>query len=211
MLTASSALPIAARMPRRPKNSLGPLILYHGCDREISEAVLSGKETLQPSENDYDWLGPGIYFWVDSPDRALDWAKDRKKRRPQEMGDPSVLGAFAYPGNCLNLTDYGVMDELALAYRATETIFKTAETPLPVNSDCRNGIYLKRQLDCAVIQMVHELRRDQEEPPYDTVYGVFEEGSEVYPGSGFKDKTHVQIAICKPDMILGYFRVDGMT
>lgn len=34
--------------------------------------------------------------------------------------------------------------------------------------------------------MVHELRRDQEEPPYDTVYGVFEEGSEVYPGSGFK-------------------------
>ena len=80
MLTASSALHIAARMPRRPKNSLGPLILYHGCDREIAEAVLSGKETLQPSENDYDWLGPGIYFWVDSPDRALDWAKDRKKR-----------------------------------------------------------------------------------------------------------------------------------
>ena len=67
------------------------------------------------------------------------------------------------------------------------------------------------QLDCAVIQMVHELRRDQQEPPYDTVYGVFEEGSEVYPGSGFKDKTHVQIAICKPEMILGYFRVDGMT
>lgn len=195
MLTASSALHIAARMPRRPKsllknllrigspdaepkrrgdfkfaslstcassrriagisgfhirhaagrgvfqqppkNSLGPLILYHGCDREIAEAVLSGKETLQPSENDYDWLGPRIYFWVDSPDRALDWAKDRIKRRPQEMGDPSVLGAFAYPGNCLNLTDYGVMDELALAYRATETIFKTAETPLPVNSDRR--------------------------------------------------------------------------
>ena len=73
-------------MPRRPKNSLGPLILYHGCDREIAEAVLSGKGTLQPSENDYDWLGPGIYFWVDSPNRALDWAKDRKKRRPQEMG-----------------------------------------------------------------------------------------------------------------------------
>jgi hypothetical protein len=36
MLTASSALHIAARMPRRPKNSLGPLILYHGCDREFT-------------------------------------------------------------------------------------------------------------------------------------------------------------------------------
>jgi hypothetical protein len=211
MLTASSAPLTAVRMPRRHKNSLGPLILHHGCDREVAESVLSGKETLQPSENDYDWLGPGIYFWVDSPERALDWAKDRKQRRPQEMGEPSVVGAFAYSGNCLNLTDYGVMDELSLAYRATETLFKRAESPLPVNSDRRNGIYLKRQLDCAVIQMVHELRRDQEEPPYDTVYGVFEEGSEVYPGPGFLNKTHVQISICNPEMILGYFRGNGMT
>lgn len=111
-------------MPTRPKNRLAPLILYHGCGKDVAESVLSRKETLQPSENDYDWLGPGIYFWVDSPERALAWAIDRKKRLPQEMGGPSVLGAFAYPGNCLNLTDYGVMDELALAYRATKTLYK---------------------------------------------------------------------------------------
>jgi hypothetical protein len=198
-------------MPNRPKNSLGPLVLYHGCDKVTAETVLSGKETLQPSENDYDWLGPGIYFWVDSPDRALEWAKDRKKRRPREMGEPSVLGAFAYPGNCLNLTDYGVMDELALAYRAIRTLYKRAGTPMPENSSRTNGIYLRRQLDCAVIQMVHKLRKRIDETPYDTVYGVFEEGTEVYPGSGFRNKTHVQISICKPEMILGYFRVDGMT
>lgn len=30
---------------------------------------------------------------------------------------------FAYPGNCLNLTDYGVMNELALAYEATSWDF----------------------------------------------------------------------------------------
>jgi hypothetical protein len=46
---------------------------------------------------------------------------------------------------------------------------------------------------------------------YDTVYGVFEEGELVYPGAGFRDRTHVQIAIRNPEMILGYFRVDGMT
>lgn len=198
-------------MPTRAKNSLGPLVLYHGSDKGTAESVLSGKETLQPSENDYDWLGPGIYFWVDSPERALEWAKDRKKRRSREMGEPSVLGAFAYPGNCLNLTDYGVMDELALAYRAIRTLYKRAGTPMPVNSSRANGIYLRRQRDCAVIQMVHKLRKRIDETPYDTVYGVFEEGTKVYPGSGFKNKTHVQISICKPEMILGYFRVDGMT
>ena len=124
---ASSPLRTAVRMPGRPKNSLGPLVLFHGCDKDVAEAVLSGQATLQPSENDYDWLGNGIYFWVDSLERALSWANLRRS-------SPSVIGAFAYPGNCLNLTDYGVMNELALAYEATLGISAAAGTPLPVNS-----------------------------------------------------------------------------
>jgi len=99
-----------------------------------------------------------------------------------------VIGAFAYPGNCLNLTDYGVMNELALAYEATLGISAAAGTPLPVNSVRENG-----------------------QEAYDTVYGVFEEGELVYPGVGFRDRTHLQITICNPEIILGYFRVDGMT
>jgi hypothetical protein len=35
---------------------------YHGCDREVGEAVLAGETELLPSENDWDWLGTGIYF-----------------------------------------------------------------------------------------------------------------------------------------------------
>ena len=30
---------------------------YHGCDREVGEAVLAGKTVLRTSENDWDWLG----------------------------------------------------------------------------------------------------------------------------------------------------------
>ena len=116
---ASSPLRTAVRMPGRPQNSLGPLVLLHGCDKDFAEAVLSGPATLQPSENDYDWLGNGIYFWVDSPERALSWANLRRS-------SPSVIGAFAYPGNCLNLTDYGVMNELALAYEATLWHFRSS-------------------------------------------------------------------------------------
>ena len=48
--------------------------------------------------------------------------------------NPSVVGAFAYPGQCLNLTDYGVMNELALAYEATKGISEAAGTALPENS-----------------------------------------------------------------------------
>ena len=204
MPMASSPLPTAAKMASRPKNSLGPLVLFHGCDKDVAESVLRGEATLQPSENDYDWLGNGIYFWVDSPERALAWAKLRRST-------PSVVGAFVYPGNCLNLTDYGVMNELALAYEATVGISAAAGTPLPVNSARQNGIFMKRQLDCAVIQLVHKIRESKGMDAYDTVYGVFEEGDLVYPGAGFRDRTHVQIAIRNPEMILGYFRVNSMT
>jgi hypothetical protein len=125
--------------------------------------------------------------------------------------NPSVVGPFAYPGNCLNLTDYGVMNELAFAYEATVGISAAAGTLLLVNSVRQNGIFMKRQLDCAVIQPVLKIRESKGMDACDTVYGVFEEGDLVYPGAGFPDRTHVQIAIRNPEMILGYFRVDGMT
>ena len=48
---------------------------FHGCDREIGERVLSGTLThLRTSENDYDWLGHGIYFWEGNSSRAMAWA-----------------------------------------------------------------------------------------------------------------------------------------
>lgn len=54
-------------MSTRPKNSLGPLVLYHGCDKNTAESVLSGEETLLPSENDYDWLAQAFIFGLIAP------------------------------------------------------------------------------------------------------------------------------------------------
>ena len=35
---------------------------FHGCDAKVGEAILRGnKPHLTPSENEYDWLGHGIY------------------------------------------------------------------------------------------------------------------------------------------------------
>ena len=38
------------------------IIAYHGCDRAVAERLLEGHR-FTPSQNDYDWLGRGIYFW----------------------------------------------------------------------------------------------------------------------------------------------------
>ncbi len=49
---------------------------YHGCDRAVADPVLTGRQQLGPSSNEYDWLGSGIYFWEHGPSRALEWAEN---------------------------------------------------------------------------------------------------------------------------------------
>jgi hypothetical protein len=36
---------------------------FHGCDHLVAQRVVSGSTELLKSENDYEWLGHGAYFW----------------------------------------------------------------------------------------------------------------------------------------------------
>jgi len=193
----------------RVRNSIGPIVGYHGCDRSVAEKVLRNKSDLRSSNNAFDWLGPGTYFWVDSPERGYEWAVSQSKRKNTKIKSPAVVGAFIHPGLCLNLTDYGVMEEIKSAYNILRAFSESAGTPLPENKVQDEGIFLQRHLDCAVIKTVHALREEGQELAYDTVYGVFEEGKELFDGSGFREKTHVQMAVRNLDCIIGYFRVPG--
>ena len=65
----------------------------------------------------------------------------------------------------------------------------------------------QRFLDCAVLRRLHEIIEDSGSTPVDTVRGVFQEGPEAYPGSAFREKTHIQIAVTNPDCIKAVFRV----
>jgi hypothetical protein len=60
----------------------GFVLGYHGCDRKVGERLLGG-EALKPSNNDYDWLGPGIYFWEANPLRGLEFAGEPRRRNVQ--------------------------------------------------------------------------------------------------------------------------------
>ena len=188
----------------RGRYTLPHILGYHGCDAATGEKVLAGKTHLKPSDNDYDWLGNGIYFWVDSPQRAWDWANYRLG--PEKVCKPFVIGALIYPGLCLNLTDYGVIEQLRVAHKVLAAACGSQE--MPKNTLMQDGITLLRRRDCAVIEMLHRLREERAEESYDSVYGVFDEGKPAFNGAGFREKTHIQLAVRKTANIVGYFRVD---
>jgi hypothetical protein len=191
----------------RPHHTIGRVVGYHGCDLRVAKRLLTHKAEIEVSENEYDWLGDGAYFWVDSAQRGIEWAI--WKAEQEEIKNPCVVGAFIHLGHCLSLFDFGVMDDITSAHARLQALFKASKQSLPKNELKKDGFYLKRFLDCAVINMIHLLRAEEGKPEYDTVIGIFEEGPTAYQGAGFKKKTHIQVAVRNPNCIIGYFQVRG--
>ena len=176
---------------------------FHGCEREVGEDILSGKVShLKKSENSYDWLGHGIYFWENSPSRAKEFAENKKG-----IKDPFIIGAVVSLGNCLNFLDYETLALLAASYHAFKVNAEKAGLPMPENQ-CPSGSSenLIRYLDCAVIEELHSIYQKLDKPAFDSSRGVFTEGKPVYPGAGFHEKNHIQLCIRNLDCIKGYFR-----
>ena len=181
------------------------IIGFHGCDKSIADEVVAGRLELNPSTNDYDWLGQGIYCWENNEARALQFINEVKYRNPL-IKNPTILGAVIDLGFCMDLTDSRYFDEMKEAYNVTVDLFKKTGIPLPQNTNVgSSNDLLLRKLDCAVIETVHQLNKDAYNKSYDSVKGMFWEGNELYPNAGFKTKNHIQICVRNPNCIKGYF------
>jgi hypothetical protein len=176
------------------------VLAYHGCDGEVAERLLR-KEPFAFSQNEWDWLGAGIYFWEANPARGLAFAAESAQRNGKIIQNPTVIGAAIDLGFCLDLTTSLGLGETKAAYAELESFSLRAGVTLPRNKpDGRNN------LDCAVLNLVHRLREGSK-PSFDTVRGIFIESPTLYPGSAFGSKNHIQIAVRNPACIKGVFRV----
>ena len=182
------------------------IIGFHGCDRSTFELVLHEGNPMISSNNSYDWLGNGIYFWENNYQRALLWAEENAKRKDSKIKIPSVIGAVIDMGHCLNLTDNKSIDIVKNGHALLKFNSETLGIELPENKNINgNTDLLLRHLDCAVIERIHAYNKEINNKPYDSVRGVFVEGGEIYPTAGFREKTHIQICIVNPNCIKGYF------
>ena len=164
---------------------------YHGCAADFAEALIRGEVAIadwQPSQNDWDWLGHGIYFWEYAPERARDW-----------MGAGEVVGAIIQLGQCLDFTDLTSTRLLAEQYETVHGDYQRMGLDLPKNLGPRGD------LDCAIVNaLVDSLVLA--DSSVQTLRCPFLEGEPVYPGSRIRLESHVQLVVRNHSNILGVFR-----
>lgn len=178
------------------------IIGFHSCDREVGLKILNGQDNFLLSNNNWDWLGPGVYFWEQDAQRALRYAKEnaagtQKNFKPAKI--PFVLGAIVDLGNCLNLVEAASMRIFSEAHRELNKLMTQLGLKLPEN----NGH--NRHLDCTVIKYIHLSNISNKCAPYDSIRCAFPEGNEAYPGSMISSLLHIQLCICNPNCIKGIF------
>ena len=180
-----------------------PIVLaYHGCSKATAHELLGGS-LFRLSNQRWDWLGNGAYFWEWDAVRAYQWAEEFR------TGEESLVGAAIELGNCLDLTTQRGTQAVEAAYASYKDLQTLRGEVLLENKDIKDrepGDLALRFLDRAVIQHLHE-NLAEIGVEYDTVRALFPEGEELYPKAGFWKKTHVQIAVRKVEQIRGVFRL----
>lgn len=83
----------------------------------MGERLLAG-DSFRPSQNIYDWLGYGIYFWEANPKRGLEFAQEAMKRPGSRITEPTVIGAVIDLGDCLDLLSSASVELVGVAYHS---------------------------------------------------------------------------------------------
>ena len=183
----------------RPQFVLG----FHGCEEETRDKILnSPKEHLSKSINDYDWLGSGVYFWLNDPQRAMEWAKRKDKKGMQKLKNPAVIGTIIDLKHCLNFAERECIEIIQTGYELFRAHNEITELENKAPDD--GGFTLLRNLDCAIINYTCELLK-KEGQEVNTVMGYFQESTPAYTGAGIRAKSHIQLCVRDVSCIKGYF------
>ena len=126
---------------------------FHGCDKSVADKLLSTDyPDFKMSVNDYDWLGNGMYFWENDPNRALEFALQKQKWSPDNFPNPVVIGAIIDLGNCLNFLENQHILNLKTIYQ----MLKNSDFYLPKNAKAHSSDedYLFRYLDKYAVELL---------------------------------------------------------
>ena len=157
-----------------------PVAGFHGTTWSSAEEIL--KDGFRLSQNPYDWLGDGVYFFQDGLERAWEWAIEHHGE------EAVVIGAEILLVDCLDMLDTTWTKIMTQIYDQFLRKFKQAGLSLPLQT---SGSH---RLDREVINYAVGVMADTG-TNISCVRGAFAEGRPVYPDSAFYHHAHIQIAV----------------
>jgi hypothetical protein len=180
-------------------NIQGTLIYgYHGTDSRNVESIL--ENGFNSSTKPHDWMGRGIYFWQDAPERAKSWAKSYHSNPVVVCAE--ILIDFDHT---IDLFDSSPKNPYVEWMKRSYSHFR--ET-LSNDDEFNKQIGGFHGLDRLIVDYVaDEVMPKEMNKHIQAVRSVFIEGNPLFPAynnqekSAFHDLSHVQIAVRDSNII----------
>lgn len=175
---------------------------YHGTKQSTALKIVQGVGDFEPSKNDDDWLGNGIYFWEYAPQQAWLWARRRKRARGWDE-EIAVVASMIRLGFCFDLLDPENVKDLGRIYQEYTKALEEAGILPPTN------VMSRKRLNCGIFEFAYASFEDRDSP-VDTCRAVFVPTTRVdriWRGSGIHPHAHIQVCVRNPACILGTWLV----
>lgn len=197
-----------------------PVYGYHGTSEKRAAHILTPSSqnlfNFNPSANDYDWLGHGIYFFQDYSIHVVEHAEAAAR---QDACAPAVLQFEIDLTDCLDLGDYRKQNLVLNAFKLCDDMARASGVPLPRQQslvrELAEGIPGRKQdlpgqggphrLDCYILNHAR-LIAQKKDKHIKSARGIFVEGKPIYENSHFHSRAHVQIAVFDQSVIRRFVR-----
>lgn len=192
---------------------------YHGCDAVVRDNLVRGKiQCLRPSDNNYDWLGPGFYVFENDAVRAQKLsaasnAHPQKLYTKEPIATPAVVGVVLRIQRWLDMTTQEGLQRFTDSYEVLRDLLDDDELALLTNeaADSSDNEYILRRLDNSVFRTLHQIHDEAYGNGmfYQAVRGAFPQGDFITNHS-FRTDSHIQIAVRDPACVVGWFLPAGV-
>jgi hypothetical protein len=188
---------------------------YHGTTVELAKRIFDQRK-FKVSRNTYDWLGPGVYFYQDSPLKALAWAQ---RYAVEECAKGTAAAVIAVDIDLSSSFDifrpenHEILVEVHRQTKANPTELQNVKQHRPVlrrEDGERFHLFNSQPLghdrlmgnnfvDAKTVSRAIQIVTDKRQVAYNCARYFFWEGKELYSGSYFFDHSNLQLCILGPD------------
>lgn len=165
---------------------------FHGTTLEAAQSILA--TGFRQSDEPWDWLGTGVYFWQDAPLRAYQWSVEWSRIKGRS-GVPVVVQADVNLDGCLDLLDIFWDGPIKKASADFLQLLTTLD-----KKDLKNKPGGRNLMDCAFFNFLAESLQEKG-VPVRSIRAAVTEGQALFPESPIHDRSHIQVAVRDLGMI----------